>query len=381
MRYSLENEKELWSNLKNKLKNSLKDIVFIELNKDVILEGNIEVEKDIVLPLKSEYLIEGIKNNEYADSIKLDKVVRSMMYILGCDDEFKYNDKYIELIRKIKGIDSYILKLALEFADQGKLTDSLIYFIALEKISDKHKVIKYNIALILKELWSIKNENKSEDRELYYKLALTEFLKLSAYKDMYLASYHLGFLYLEKDDKEKALFHWKYVLDNADDDSLKDEVSKLVENLIDTMEFEQGKKWVIEGNALGGLRKLIPIIQKHDDLSEAKYYAALAYRRLGNYKKAEIMLKELLERGENFSEIYNELGLCSLNLGNVKKAIEYLKYAVKLKDDVGYLCNLGIAYFSAGDKKNALKYINKAYEINPQDEIAKRCIELIKSEQ
>lgn len=375
---------ELWNMLYQRLEKQLDDIAFLELNKDVLLSDSVRISKDIPLPMKSGYLIEGIKSNEYADCIKLDKIAISMMYVLGCTRNFKYGSEYIKILKSIgKGIDSYMLDLALKFAQKGKLMDALILFIALDGICDRHREIRYNIALTIKDLalsresMLKKDQEKSKDEEyeLYHKLSFIEFLRLKEdYPDFSHIDYHLGFYYLNEGENEKALTSWQKVMDSDVDDEIKCEVGRLIEVLKDNIDFEHGKECVLEGNMLGGLRKLIPLIEKYDTWSEAKYFTALAYRKLGNYKKAMMLLNELIESGEDFSEIYNELGLCCISLGDVKSAVKYLKRAVNAREyDVGYLCNLGIACYKAGDIKQAKEYIDKAYSISPEDEITKKC--------
>jgi tetratricopeptide (TPR) repeat protein len=385
MESSLKKRNELWNRLYQKLNTKLNDVVFIELNKNVALNDSLKISKAVPLPLRSEYLIQGIKSNDYADHIKLDKIVISMMYVLGCTSDFKYKSDYIKILKSTGvDIDSYIMTIALNRAKEEKYWDALILLIALDKISDMHKYIRYNIALTLKQLTSSrgellkksnKEEAKDEEYELYYNLSFTEFLKLEKdYPDFGITGYHLGFYYLNEKKYQMALSEWERVMDSDEDESVKDEVSKLIEELKDIMEFEYGKECVLKDNLLGGLRRLIPLVKKYDDWSEAKYFTALAYRKLGNYKKAMSLLNELIESGEDFSEIYNELGLCYISFGDIKNAIKNLERAVKAKEyDTGYLCNLGLAYYSAGKTKKAKECIDKAYSISPDDEITKQC--------
>ena len=59
----------------------------------------------------------------------------------------------------------------------------------------------------------------------------------------------------------------------------------------------------------------------------------------------------------------------------MKGAIEYFERAAKLKkEDPEILCNLGMAYLNDGDLDNAIYYIERAYEINPQDEVTVACL-------
>ena len=59
----------------------------------------------------------------------------------------------------------------------------------------------------------------------------------------------------------------------------------------------------------------------------------------------------------------------------MKAAIEYFEKAAKLKkEDPEILCNLGMAYLNDGDLDNAIYYVERAYELDPQDEVTIACL-------
>ena len=55
------------------------------------------------------------------------------------------------------------------------------------------------------------------------------------------------------------------------------------------------------------------------------------------------------------------------DMENVKAA------AAKLKEDPEILCNLGMAYLNVGNFDDANYYIERAYELNPEDEVTVAC--------
>lgn len=376
MEYNENEYCELKQKLGAKLKKKLDDVLFLELNKDIVVGGKVGMDKEVPLPVKSEYLINGIKNNSYAESIKVSDIVSSIIFVLGCDPGFKYNNTYITIIKSMgKKTRSLILKDALDFAEAGRFSDAYIYFTALNAIYPKNSEIAYNIALSLKE-WGAKAEKYNKDEfNFFYKLSFYEFIKLSEqFPDFWVSYYHLGFYYSNEHEYSKAHDMWTKAYSLCTADESKGELSDMIESLEAEMSFEEGRKFVIEGNVIGGLRKLIPLVQKYGSWSEAKYYMALGYRKSGNYKKAVLLLNELLDADENFSELYNELGLCYYNLGNIDNAIKNLETAVKMDNmNPAYLCNLAIVCYSSGDKAKTKEYIKKAYEINPQDEVTCMC--------
>ena len=66
-----------------------------------------------------------------------------------------------------------------------------------------------------------------------------------------------------------------------------------------------------------------------------------------------------------------------LNLVFVKQVLliwKKLETAAKIKEDPEILCNLGMAYLNNGDLDDAVYYIERAYELDPQDEITIACL-------
>ena len=69
-----------------------------------------------------------------------------------------------------------------------------------------------------------------------------------------------------------------------------------------------------------------------------------------------------------------ELALCEASSFNMERAVELLEQAAKIKEDPEILCNLGMAYLNTGNIDDAIYYIERAYELNPEDEITIACM-------
>lgn len=367
--------------LSSMLKDRLEDVVFLELKDNVNLQNGLKLSSSIPLPIMKEDLMSGIKNGQYVEDIPFDKLLRSMIFVIGCDSSFKYSDSYIDTIKETSpDIESYILSEALQKAKVKDYFSALIYFNALDKISDKHMEVRYNIALTLHSLsCQFKEKENERDYKLFEDISYHEFLKLSGdYPDLMNAHYYLGYCYLDREMYNEAIVEWEKAFTLTDDISGKDELRSLIDETRDKMDFEKGKSLAESDDSMEALKILIPLYQKYEKWSEVKFYTALAYRQTGNYPKALLLLNELLKSGEDFSQIYSELGTCYFNLGDYKKSIEYFELCVKKQpEEPGYLCNLGIAWYAAGDSEKAASFINKAYELKPDDEVTKKCREWI----
>lgn len=366
------------------LKDRLKDVVFLELKNNVLLENGQRLPSSVPLPIMREDLLSGIEGGQYEDNIPFEKFLRCMIFVIGCDSSFKYSGDYVYIIKKTSpDIENYILNEALQYSNKKDYINALIYFNALDKISDRHREVRYNIALTLRYIADGFKEKGNEDKyKVFDDISYDKFLELSRdYPDLISAHYYLGYCYLDREMFEQAADEWEKVFSLSDDISVKDQLRDLIDETRDRMEFEKAKSLTDSDDCMEALKILIPLIQKYEKWSEAKFYTALAYRKTENYPKALILLDELIKNGEDFSQIYSELGVCYFNLGNTKKAIENFELAVgKRPDEPGYLCNLGIAWYAAGDVKKASGLISKAYELKPDDKATKNCWEWIQQQ-
>lgn len=381
------NKNDAAVSLSDMLKEKLKDVVFLELKSDIFLENGRKVPFSIPLPIMKDDLVSGIEGGLYDENIPFDKFIRSMIFVIGCDSNFKYSMDYINIIKGTNpGIENYILSRALRCTDDKDYFNALIYFYALDKISDKHMEVRYDIALTLRSLsYQLKEKGNEKDFKLFDDISYQEFLKLSRdYPDLMSAHYYLGYYYLDRGLCDSAVSEWEIAFTLADDISDKDALRDLIDETRDKKDFERGKTLIESGEAMEALKILVPLSQKYEKWSEVKFYTALAYRETENYPKAVILLEELLQNGEDFSQIYSELGVCYFNMGDSKKSIEYFQSALeKQPDEPGYLCNLGIAWYAAGSIDKAASFINRAYELKPDDEVTKKCrgwIEELRSE-
>ncbi len=97
------------------------------------------------------------------------------------------------------------------------------------------------------------------------------------------------------------------------------------------------------------------------------------------YEKAARLLEQSLDTTANpeqyrlLSYVYNNWGYMLVDKGvNVKKGFELLKKAIQLNPtDPSILDSMGWALYKMGNRKEALPYIEKAYELAPDDDTIK----------
>ena len=113
----------------------------------------------------------------------------------------------------------------------------------------------------------------------------------------------------------------------------------------------------IKEEAIEEVKEDIKNLEIKDEIEEAKAY----FERILILKPHQV-------------DTMVELGLCEAASYNLEKAIEHFSTAAKIKEDPEILCNLGMAYLNNGELDEAIYYVERAYELNPEDEITVACM-------
>lgn len=348
------------------LKKEIEKIIFIEIKKDIKLS----LKEDIILergeyPVLSGDLIDMAKKG--TESISPLSIIKGIIYIIGCDKEFKYNDKYIKFLKSIPDINSFII-MEIEKNKEKNIKEALIYTEALCTLFPK-KEYEMNRVYILMKLYDNTNYKFLEDEIVSSLKRLCE-----AYPDYALPHFHLGQYYLDKDIYLSKIHLNKCITDPK----TRDESLELLKKIRTVEEYDRAVELVKEGNGDKALETLLNYIKYNPDNLDAKYFTSVALRQSGRYMDAIEYLNELLAHGE-LPEVYNEIGLNFASLMDFQSAIEYFKKSLKIKpDDSGIICNIGVCHLNLGQLDEAISAFKLAARINPKDEIAKQWLNRIK---
>ncbi len=93
------------------------------------------------------------------------------------------------------------------------------------------------------------------------------------------------------------------------------------------------------------------------------------YNITGNYPAAEMQMRQILDDGFESSQIYTSLGFALWNKGSVPDAIDYLTRAIEIDpDNPNTLNSLGYIMAEEGiNPEKAVEYCRKAVDLNPEN--------------
>ncbi|EGT4825128.1 TPA: tetratricopeptide repeat protein [Clostridioides difficile] len=333
------------------------------------------------VPIKNEVLVKGIKEKTAQDKLNSMSIADAMIYIIGIDSKFKNNAEYEKFLNALsKDIDldlkSYMGYMSRKYFEIGEHTDSLIYIKAFITMYPDDLDAMYNYAIVCQEI--AKQYQKDMDDKAMNAFLLEAMTKLEKVIDVdenfALGYYHLGYHYYNQGQYLKTKLTWEEALRLGLDADLVAEVQENLGKMDFKVQYEEGYTLVFQGKFKEGLEKLLPLEEEHMDWWNLLFMIALGYKGMGEIEQAKMYLEKILIIKPNQVDTIVELGLCEAYKNNLDKAIEYFEQAAKIKEDPEILCNLGMAYLNNGDIDDATYYIERAYELNPQDEITIACL-------
>lgn len=360
------------------------ELVFITIDKseDLGLIGYEIPKEGIKIPIKSNVLVKSIKDNKAQEEINMMSMIDAMIYLGGIDPDFIYNVEYDDLIETFARKSNfdymdYMGYMSNQAYSKGEIRDALVYIRAYLRMEPDDIMGLYQYAIICQEL-SLRYQKDEDVKAMndFLLEALASLEKIIGLDDSFaLAYYQLGFHYSNQNQFVKAKLTWDRALDLGLDDETRTDIMENLAKIDHKVRYEHAYNLVFQGKAEEGLQDLLDLESQYPDWWNLLFIISLAYKSLGDLGQAKYYLEKILITRPTQVDTLVEMALCLAQEANMTGAIDYLTRAAKLKkDDPEILCNLGMAYLHNGEEDEARYYIERAYEIDPTDEVTQACI-------
>lgn len=349
------------------------NVKFIEFKDSLrIQDKSMVIKEDLPLPIVMDDFIKGIKEGEVGEDINLSYIIDGIIYIMGVDKEFPYINEYTDILIKYdQNIVNYILYQSNKDIEKENYDDSAIKLRALLYLEEDNIKGLFNYAVsiegIAKKYISKGNEDKGK-KFLEYSTKRLESI-LDKDKDFAPVYYKLGYHYKHMEQYLKASLMWKKFLPLSTDEILTQEIREEVVLIEDDYNLEAGLTYLNYNDYSKALDFLLKLIPEHKESWNVNYFIGQAYNGLEEWNMAIEFLNNALEHNEEI-DIYNELGIAYFNMRDTEAAIDIFSKGIqKYKEDYKLYFNRGLAYIQLEQYRKALKDIDKAYELNPDDNI------------
>lgn len=344
--------------VQSKLKERLSNVFFITLDRQRIKAlFNSEVKENVYMPIGTESLIKDIKMGKNLDKIPMGVFIEGMVMVLGIDEEFKYNDDYIKLIKRIPQSIKFIKGKIADCVKKDKLEDAYVLLNGLIKIESN----KANYTKILSLLNSLRVDDEAYNEESKRIINLAK--GFDNFPEPYLIEAQI---HREEKKYEASLFSINQYLSLGGEETK--EISDIKASMNRIVEYEEGKQLIYD-SPKEGLAKLLGLLDEMGNNPSIYYYIAVAYRNLESYEKAIYYLNESLNIDNSFPEVFNELGINYAALKDYNNAVAYLRKAFEVTGSIEICTNLIMCYLNISDFNNAKIHIDIAKKINPEDEV------------
>ncbi|KEH98050.1 tetratricopeptide repeat protein [Clostridium massiliodielmoense] len=356
-------------NVKTHFKDKLSNLLFLQMNKERvenIFNVRLYVNEAIYMPVATEDIVKKVKNNENVDTIPIAFFIEGMIYVLGADEDFKYNDIYEELVLNApKGIEFIKGRIA-SYVKEKKYEDAYIMLKGLVKLESTEEI--YSKLIMLAE--KLRNLNKDYTEEELEVIEKAKEIKEYAIPYLYEAQ-----IKRDKEDFYGALFAINNYIAKGGEET--PEISEFKNSLRIVNGYDEGKKLVYD-EPEKALELLLPLLDELSDNAEIYYYIAVAYRILENNNKAIYYLEKSIEIDSSYPEVFNELGINYACLQDFKNAVVYLRKVFEATRSIEVCTNLIMCYINIGDYKQAKIHLEIANKIDSEDEIVKELNNILK---
>lgn len=375
--------------------NPLESVIFINIPENFTLPQNaFPIDITIPLPVQTTSSVTGefdIKN------LSWEMILAGILAILAYDKENKNIQYYRSLLLSVRPeIRSELTEAAILKAKNEDYDIAEEVFAALRGLDPDDMVTVLNTALFFDErAESYRKSGLNEDADaydesahFYYKIALNAD---PAIPD---AFFNAGFFYLKQRNftRAKECFESFLALINGIDDKDMDENGKYkkeraaqivqdisMRNLDDEL-FKSAYDFINMGQEEKGLEQIKQFIEKNPKIWNAWFMLGWALRRLQRWQDAKSAFLQSLDLGGENTDTYNELAICSMELNELSESKNFLIKALKLEStNTKVMSNLGFLALKEGDTEQAKKYFLTVLEFDPDDKIAKKALQDMKS--
>lgn len=353
-------------------KKKTENITFIELKDDVRLGiKGYPLNSSIPLPMVTETLVDEIKEGSLKEEMKLSHIIEGIIYLIGVDEEFEYNEDYKEILKSYNDkIDEYIFYKGIRYFESKDYDNAAIYFRALKIMNPNHVNGLFNYGLVLEEIAKRYFDNEDEKSGIEFLTRSTIELETILDVDIKypLAYYKLGYHYKYFNQFLKAKLIWEKYLPLDNDDLRAQEIRDELQIIEDDVILESGLTYLSYNKFNEALDMFIKLEPRHNEWWELKYLIGSCYKGLTDYDLAIKMFYESLELHKEEADVYNELGITLFTIGDIPKAIKVFTEGIEnISGNYKLLFNRGLGYLQLGDLRNAYIDVESAWKLNPTD--------------
>ena len=259
-------------------------------------------------------------------------------------------------------------------------------FLALEGLDPTHPRTLLNLALLYDdEAEALSQRGKSAEAEELLTHAQKKFSQaLVSTPPLPDAFFYAGFFHLKQKNLDRARGLLEAFFELAKEETKKVATARKAlaeaerQNRLDNL-FKEAYDFILLGKEEEGIIRLDEFLQEHPQVWNAWFLLGWARRRLSQWKPALEAFQTALDRGGDQVDTYNEMAICTMELGELTQARRLLERALRLdSESTKIISNLGVLALRAGKPDEAVSFFETVLEYDPDDPVAPKMIAQIK---
>jgi tetratricopeptide (TPR) repeat protein len=312
-------------------------------------------------------------------SITPESLLTGMLRVLAWDPDNAHGATYRAYVRAVRPeLFEELIAAGVQKAESKEWLVAEEIFFAASGLDPERPEPFINLALMHEEhaklLFDAGDEAQAEKED---ELAHKYYQHLLAAKQAFPpAYYHAAFFFLRKHNYDRTVSLLTSYIGMNDDEERTNKAKSILEKLssmgyLDTL-FKEAYDFIQMGEEQKGLERAKQFVDKFPNVWNGWFLVGWAHRRLGNWSEGAQAFATALEKGAEGADVFNELAICQMEMGDLEAARSNLERALRLEpENVKIIVNLGALSYRQGRHREAEGFFRAALEFDPEDRIAK----------
>jgi len=350
--------------------------------------GGFPIDPSIPLP------VEGRRSAGRGDEVpnlndlSWEQIVAAMLKIMAWERshaDFSYYRDFILAVRPEVWQELSATGIVKAQAKDFRLAEEI--FLALEGLDPSHPRTLLNLALLYdEEAEALSQRGKSAEAEDLLTHAQKKFSQaLVVTPPLPDAFFYAGFFHLKQKNVDRARGLFEAFFELAKEDTKKVDAARRAladaerQQRLDNL-FKEAYDFILLGREEDGIKRLEEFLKEHPQVWNAWFLLGWARRRLSQWQSALEAFQTALDKGGDQVDTYNEMAICTMELGELGQARRLLEKALRLdSESTKIISNLGVLALKAGKPDEAASFFETVLEYDPDDPVAPKMIALIKN--
>lgn len=350
--------------------------------------GTFRIDPAIPLPVEARWSggrADAVPNLE---DLSWEQIIAAMLKIMAWErdhTDFAYFREFILAVRPEVWQELSATGIVKAQAKDFGLAEEI--FLALEGLDPTHPRTLLNLALLYDdEAEALSQRGLSAEADDLLTHAQKKFSQaLVTTPPLPDAFFYAGFFHLKQKNLERARGLFEAFFELAKEDTKKVSAARKAlaeadrQSRLDNL-FKEAYDFILLGQEEEGIKRLDEFLKEHPQIWNAWFLLGWARRRLGLWKPALEAFQTAVDKGGDQVDTYNEMAICSMELGDYHQARRHLERALRQDgENTKIISNLGVLALRQGRTDEAVGFFETVLEYDPDDPVAPKMIEQIKN--